>query len=338
MNARLREIDLLRFAAAVQMVQGHTIDAVLSPAYRSGAVHHAWLWLRGLTSVAFLFTAGISFSLATLRDLPRHRADARNGARRFRRAGTLILTGYALHAPLGWALGAEGTSFASALAEALIVDVLQCIGVSLLALEALACVSTSARAVELASAAVALLLLGLAPLARRIDPSGAWLPLLDYVTRRGGSLFPLLPWAAHLFAGAASARFLLHGERRALRLAGAAALLIAAALLPLPAPIPDHLSRLGWVIAVTAALAALEPVTRGVPAWVVAVSSETLFVYAFHVLLVYGQVLGLRDRVGTALTPLPSCALALCMIAFSFGGALAYRRASAGLARSTATG
>jgi uncharacterized membrane protein len=335
---RVYELDLLRAVAALQMVQGHTIDAVLSPVYRSGALHHAWLWLRGLTSVAFLFAAGLSFSLATLRDLPRHRADRRNASKRVRRAGTLLLFGYALHAPVGLLFGADMGSAGVVVAQAVIVDVLQCIGVSLLVLEGLAFALPSARAVEFACVALSVLLMLFSPAARHIDPAGTWLPLLDYVTPRGGSLFPLLPWAAHVFAGAASARLLLQRERRVLRLACAALVLIAgAAWLPLAAPVPDHLSRLGWVVAATALLSAIAPAIRTWPAWIGAVSSETLFIYAFHVVLVYGQGLGLSDRVGPVLAPASAAFAALGMIALSFGGALAYRRASAGLARSTAT-
>ena len=35
-------LDVLRLIAAVQMIQGHAIDAVLAPAYRAGLGYQAW--------------------------------------------------------------------------------------------------------------------------------------------------------------------------------------------------------------------------------------------------------------------------------------------------------
>jgi hypothetical protein len=160
------------------------------------------------------------------------------------------------------------------------------------------------------------------------------------VTPRGGALFPLTPWAAHVMFGAAFARPLLSSHARASRTAIAAAALIAAGT-SLPAslaPIPDHLTRLGCVLASLSLLTLLERAARRLPAWAWELSSETLFIYASHVLFVYGQGVGLAALVGPSYAPLPSVLLATGMIALSFGGALLYRRFSAGLARGTATG
>lgn len=336
--ARVRSLDLLRLVAALQMVQGHTIDAVLAPEQRSGALFAGWLWLRGLTSVAFLFAAGAAFHLATLRALARHRADRAAVSRRLRRATMLVLLGYALHLPLGLVFARDAASAGELMRQALAVDVLQCIGVCLALLEGLALLLPSARAVEISCGAIGALLLIASPLVQQLDP-GACFPLLAYLTPRGGSLFPLLPWGGHMLLGAAFAGMLLGRGRRG-RLWLAAALLIALSrLLPASAaPLPDHLSRLGFVLAALALLAALEPAARRLPAQAWALSGETLFIYAFHVLLVYGSGVGLAAVVGQRLSALPSVLLAAAMIALSFGGALTYRRLLAGLARSTATG
>jgi hypothetical protein len=333
------------------MVQGHTIDAVLAPQYRAGAVHAGWLWLRGLTSVAFLFAAGAAFHLATLRDFDRQRTDRAGVSRRlqapgrfaaalrFRRAMTLVLLGYALHVPLSLPFVRDSAVGALLVRQAFAVDVLQCIGVCLALLEALALLLPSARAVELACALLAALALGLSPLTASLDP-GAWFPLLAYVTPRAGSLFPLLPWAGHVLLGAASARVLFLAPRRGLRLALAGCVLVAAtrAWPMTAAPAPDHLSRLGFVLLSLALLSTIERKAAALPAWAWVLSGETLFIYVFHVLLVYGQGVGLGALVGPALGPAAAARLALGMIALSFAGALVYRWFMAGLARSTATG
>ena len=338
-SRRVRALDLLRLLAALQMVQGHTIDAVLSASYRSGGVHQAWIWCRGLTSVAFLFAAGASFHLATLRDFARHREDRGAVAGRFRRAITLVLIGYALHFPF-WLPLLGSAPASAALRQAVLVDVLQCIGASLFVLEGLVVVLPSARAVEAAGAVLALALFALSPLAARVEASGPWLPLLDYVTRRGGSLFPLLPWAAHIMFGVACGGLLLSSPRPGLRLSAAAALLFAAGrLLPAAAaPLPDHLQRLGCVLLVLALLSQFEAASRALPRWVFRLSGETLFIYVFHVVLAYGDGLGLAAAVGRRLAPGPAVLVAAAMIALAFGGALVYRRAAGGLARSTKAG
>jgi uncharacterized membrane protein len=338
---RVMLLDLLRLAATFQMVQGHAIDAVLAPEFRAGAVHGAWLWLRSLTSVAFLFVAGLSFHLATLRDLPRHRRDRAAVARRFRRAVTLIALGYALHLPIASLIAADAPT---ALATAAIVDVLQCIGVTLLLLEGLALILPSRQSVEIACCALGAIVLVIAPLLSSLDPRGPLLPLANYLTPRGGSLFPLFPWAAHMLLGVGLCQLLLgraDARGRGARLLMAALVLVCAALAAggVGARLcADHLSRLGWVLAGAALFTPLEPAARAWPAWTRRLAGETLFIYAFHVLLVYGQGVGLAFTVGERLGPLHAVLIALLVLAASAACALGYQRAWAGLARRTATG
>jgi len=341
-GTRVMVLDLLRLAATFQMVQGHAIDAVLSTEFRTGAIHGAWLWLRGLTSVAFLFVAGLSFHLATLRDLPRHRRNRAAVARRFRRAGMLIALGYALHFPAAIFAG-DALAAGAALQVAAIVDVLQCIGVTLLLLEGLALILPTARSIEIACCMLGAAVLALAPVLSELDPRGPLLPLANYLTARGGSLFPLLPWAAHVLLGVGLSGLLIGSRERGrgLRMAIAALVLIggAVALDGAGARLcADHLSRLGWVLAGASLLSTLEPRARAWPTWTRRLAGETLFIYAFHVLLVYGYGVGLASLVGERLAPLQAASIALVVLAVSVACALGYERAWAGLARRTATG
>jgi uncharacterized membrane protein len=305
-------------------------------------LHAAWLALRGLTSVAFLLVAGFAFQLATLRDLERHRSDRGAVARRYRRAGMLVLLGYALHFDFFGAV--SGSGLRAALDGALIVDVLQCIGVSLALLETLALLLPTRRAVELACCALGALLLALSPWFAALDPRGPLLPLLQYLTPRGGSLFPLLPWAAHVLLGAGLGSLLLgarSADARGVRLLLTAAALLGLSILVdqlgvhLPA---DHLRRAGCVLGAAALLTRLERRAANWPAWTRRLAGETLFLYAFHVLLVYGQGVGLGALIGARLAPLPAALLAAAVIGLSTGLALSYQRTLAGLARSAATG
>lgn len=336
-------LDLLRVLAAVQMVQGHTVDALLAAPFRSGDVFAAWSWARGLTAVAFLWVAGVAFHASTVRRYERHRCDRGAVARRLRRAGTLVLLGYLLHLPVGL-LAEDPLRRAAALDAFVAVDVLQCIGVSLALLEALvlALRSRTAFVVACACAGAAAILLG--PAVQTLGVAGPLAPLLHYVTPGGGSLFPLLPWAGHLWLGVALGAWIdvARPSARASRLLVAAAGLLGTAAVAGPflaqPLVAEHLGRLGWVLAVGALLACVEPVLR-VPSWASRVARETLVVYVVHVLLVYGDGVGLGALVGPALAPATAALAAAAVVALSFGLALAWSGGSRRvLARVPATG
>jgi hypothetical protein len=317
------------------MVQGHTIDAVLVSSGRGGQVLAAWSWLRGLTSVAFLLTAGLSFHLATLRDLAAHQRNRTAVLHRLRRAGTLLCVGYALHLPLAALLG-PASEAAGAVQLFVAVDVLQCIGACLVLLECLAVLLPSRRAVEWAAGILGAGVLLISPRLVLLDPHGAFLPLLNYLTPRAGSLFPLFPWAAHVFIGVWLWGAVLDGQPRAPRWLIAAGLAHACAYGAGLCGVPllhMHLARLGWVLIAGAACCAVEPVARRLPAFVWRISGETLFIYGFHVLMVYGQGFGLAARVGRTLAPFSAMLAALAMIALSFGLALVYAGMRGALAR-----
>jgi hypothetical protein len=334
-------LDLLRLLAAIQMVQGHTIDAVLAQSARTGEPYSAWLWLRGLTSVAFLFAAGWSFHLATLGDLNRHRGNREAVKHRFRRAGTLIAVGYALHLPIAALTGSDPQAVTEALRLFVAVDVLQCIGASLVVLECLALLLPTRRAVEWVSGLLGAGVLLLSPRLASLEPTGASLLVVNFVTPEAGSIFPLFPWAAHMLLGVWLWGLVLDGKARVARFLAAAGLAHACALLAEgtgASLVHMHLARLGWVLATGAVLVWAERYAREWPAWIWRISEATLFIYAFHVLLVYGQGLGLASLIGPTLSPIVAVALAVLVIAISFGLALVYTRVESGLARRTRKG
>jgi hypothetical protein len=85
-------------------------------------------------------------------------------------------------------------------------------------------------------------------------------------------------------------------------------------------------------------LSLVEPLLRRTDSFLWRLSRETLFIYAFHVLLVYGRGVGLAAVIGPRLSPLPAIVTALCTVGLSFAGARAYRWAAVSLARRAATG
>lgn len=330
--SRVRFLDLLRFVAALQMLQGHTIAALLAPAHREGLVYRAWFFARGLTSVAFLFAAGFSFYLATAGGYARRHRSAALWSARMRRVALLLALGYALRLPLAAWTSADPSVRAAALAGFVAVDVLQCIGVSLLALQVLTWLLPTPGRLGLAAACAAVMVFALTPLGIRALPSGPLAPLLAYVSPRAGSLFPLLPWSAHVFFGVACAAWVGRTSRQRveLRLLGLALVVTAAGFglsaCGVPRPVPEQVVRLGCVLAASAALAWLSGRIRTTPAWIEVLAGETLFLYAFHVVIVYGAGVGLADRVGQRLGPIAAVAAAVLVAGASCGVVLGYRR------------
>jgi hypothetical protein len=331
-------VDLLRFVAAFQMLQGHTVSALLAPTYRVGNWYAVWSAARGLTSVAFLFAAGLSFHIATAREYAA--AGRRPSAQRARvlRALRLIALGYLLHLPLQLLWNTDARSAQLAVERFVAVDVLQCIGVTMLTLEVLALWASTPRRLAYASAGLGALLLALGPLAS--EWSLAWGPrwLTPYFTSRSGSLFPLIPWSAHVFSGVACGALVTGRlERAPLRLSAVAGGLFAcAAALHWSAPqgtLSESLSRLAWVVFVSALLARSSRGTTRLPSWLQVLAVETLFLYVFHVLLVYGDGAGLADQIGARLTPGAAAGAAAAVVLGSFAAALGYHRLRATLAR-----
>jgi len=68
------------------------------------------------------------------------------------------------------------------------------------------------------------------------------------------------------------------------------------------------------------------PAVRGWPDWVLALSRQTLFVYVFHVLLVYGDHVGLGSLIGPTLSPMRALGVALAVLVLSFAAALGHAR------------
>jgi uncharacterized membrane protein len=328
---RVLAVDLLRLLALFQMVNGHTLDAVLDESARGGALYDRYLWVRGLVSVAFLVVSGLAFHLAVLARF--ERAQEERG-RRVVRALFIAGIGWFLNAP-SIAIPALATSATTA--DLLRFDVLQCIGLSLLALEALTAVFSTRRSVALAAGVLAALIVALAPLGDAYAGGDGPMFLRAMLGRSSGSPFPLVPWSAYIFAGTAlGALAYPEGNRtnqlRAALAIGAAAILVLGvsrlvALVPISIDVPGSsrsafwLERLGAVLALLAVLAAaLSRVTR-LPRLLEVLSGETLALYVFHILVLFGTPIGPALIFGKTL-PLEHALLiagANVIVSFAFG-------------------
>lgn len=322
---RLLAVDLARVIAILFMVQGHALDVLLDPAYRQGFLWDKWLYLRGLTAPTFFMLSGFSFIVATSRHWESHLEFSGPVIKRLRRFMSFVLLGYLMHVPfrtvhdVKWIDAAGWQSWFQ-------VDVLQCIGLSLAALQLLVFATKTLKRFAAVVAGVAAFIVMLTPVAWNLATASrmpAWLGA--YFTGFTGSFFPLFPWSGYVFFGAVLGYGYLQLSSRpqgfpvsALLGLGAALIATSVAFQALPIQIYHHidywrdspnlfLAKTGWVCLVLSALIYLTQRIRLPEKPIQALAQESLTIYFVHICILYGSLWnsGLRQRVGATLTPLP---------------------------------
>ena len=126
-SERLYFIDIVRAFAILMMLQGHFIDTLLSIEYRdvSSTAFQIWSYFRGITAPTFFTISGLIFTYLLLKAKEKGNEKLRI-KKGIIRGFFLIGVGYLLRAPIfKWLSGKFTTYF-------LAVDVLQCIGLSLI--------------------------------------------------------------------------------------------------------------------------------------------------------------------------------------------------------------
>lgn len=325
-NRRLVFVDLLRLLASFQMLHGHTLDALLSDEVRQGPIHAVWNWQRGLVSVGFLFAAGIAFSLSTLVDVDRYLAKKDRVAKRWRRVSWLIILGYLMHFPAEWIAGQLGSGVSPEAAQRSLemfamADVLQCIGASIGILMIVTHLTKNARVVAGFAAIGAVLIFALAPLADAVVPEGAIRPFANYLSHRGGSLFPLFPWTGFVFAGVAVTFVVAPRGAQTNPKVPVPRLAALAVALFVVAFVAEHVSftlvdesttyqaipsfaivKLAAVVAIVTVLSVIALKVKFLPNWMNTLAGESLMLYWFHLNLLYGAGVGLKYQIGRTLS------------------------------------
>ena len=342
-SPRILFVDVLRLLALAQMVNGHTLHALLREDVRHGELYDGYLWFRGLVSVAFMLVAGLAFQITTLARFEEHKQSPAAQRRRVMRAFEIIAIGFLLRMPLLAVLRFDTDGIRRGLLGLARIDVLPCIGVSLLLLEALT------RICKRPSQVVAACLL-LSVLAALLSPWGATLPatggvalLTGWLGPQGGSAFPLLPFSGYVFVGVVLGAIALPEGGRTSSVRAAARLLLAAAALGLmgwlAARAPWSLARVPGLnvlgpsffvqklAVVTMALSLLAFAlarVRDLPSALRILTAETLAIYVFHLFVLYGFPFALHTRLGTNLPLTAALSVSAGMLAASCAVGLAW--------------
>lgn len=197
-NNRLYFIDAIRAWAILMMLQGHFIDGLLDNAFRddSNLVFSIWKYFRGITAPVFFTVSGFIFTylLINAKETGWKNPRVKKG---IRRGFELLLIGYLLRLNLFGLLQWEIYS------SFFLVDVLHCIGLSILAIIAVYLLTVKYKKwiLPLVLVAVTIALFVFEPWYKAT--SFQFLPqwLANYVTKANGSVFTILPWFGYAAFG-----------------------------------------------------------------------------------------------------------------------------------------
>ncbi len=317
---RLFFIDAVRAFAIIMMLQGHFVDTLLAVEYRdeSNIIFQVWKYFRGITAPTFYTISGIIFTYLLMRS-------KKNGTSNLRikkgitRGLMLIAIGYTLRAPVfDWFKGVFKDYF-------LIVDVLQCIGLSLL-ITVLLYLATFKK-----SAVFSLIMFCLAstvflcePLYRSLDLNDTPLFIANYFTKSNGSVFTIIPWFGYTAYGAFIAT-LFYGflEKPRFKIALITGLIVIGTafvwksswlfnyiylqtdfeLLKKVAYYNYLFTRLGNVLILLGLFYLFERYLK--QTLILKIGQKTLSIYVIHFVIIYGSItgMGLHQIIGKTLNP-----------------------------------
>lgn len=195
---RLFFVDAMRAWAILMMLQGHFVDGLLDTAFRDPTSFgfNLWLYFRGITAPVFFTVSGFIFTYLLIRGDNLGFKNPRV-AKGIKRGFQLIFIGYLLRLNFWGLLGGfiYDTFY--------FVDVLHCIGLSILGIVALYVISKNHKVLfPLLLISITLLLFLFEP--NYIEWSYSYLPesLANYFTKSKGSIFTIFPWFGYATCGA----------------------------------------------------------------------------------------------------------------------------------------
>ncbi len=197
---RLFFIDAMRAWAILMMLQGHFIDGLLDPIFRDSTnmAYKTWLYFRGITAPVFFTVSGFIFTYLLLRAPENGLANPRV-KKGIKRGLQLLLIGYALR------LNLFGLFKGQLYGGFFLVDVLHCIGLSILAIVGLYVLTAQRKRFWFPTLLLAttLVLFLFEPLYKQWSFNFLPAGLANYFTRANGSVFTIIPWLGYTTLGAA---------------------------------------------------------------------------------------------------------------------------------------
>ncbi len=197
-TTRLYFIDAMRAWAILMMLQGHFMDGLLENVFRtsSDTGFTIWRYFRGITAPVFFTVSGFIFTFLLLR-VPQKGLENPRVKKGIKRGLQLLLIGYLLRLNLfGLLIGEIYGSF-------FLVDVLHCIGLSILSIIGIYVLTSRKNTWVLPAVlfTITILLFTFEPYYKQF--SFGFLPeaIANYFTKANGSVFTILPWLGYATFG-----------------------------------------------------------------------------------------------------------------------------------------
>lgn len=345
-DKRLYAFDLARFIAIVMMMQGHVLDALVSPKFLNVAEFPWGIWhfVRGLTAPIFLLVSGAAHVFVYKRN-SQGRLTGDTVRRRLNWAFIVLFLGYLIMFPANRVFDLPFVSAAS-WKMVLQVNILQLTGISLLLLLTTALFSRSTAVLGIVGAVIGGGILFATPLVHSL-PVHDILPLgaANYFSYSGGSIFPIFPYSAFLFIGVAIGAYLQNYEvskrqgivRRQGAIAGVALLLFSLAshlftnnVLGIhledqfnPAPM---ILRVGLALLFFSACSVAIERLQAYKSTFTFLSSRSIYIYCIHLFLIYGTPwsVGLNTYYAKSLTVESGILCAVAIASATLGAVFAH--------------
>lgn len=317
---RLYFIDAVRAFAILMMLQGHFISTMLDPVFRdpNNTIYRIWLYFRGNTAPMFFTISGLIFTYLLIKahdkgnDNPRIKKGIKRGLE-------LIAIGYLLRIPFySWFKGYFDTYF-------LVIDVLQCIGLSLILLVLFYVLTHKHKRIL----SILYLLLGCIifvsePLYRNLTLEHVPEFFANWISKQHGSVFTMLPWFGFMaFGGFIATLFYKYADKPKFKLisillfvsSGLILTFFSTRILLFLHEITGiqlfHASanynylflRLGNVLVAFGIFYTLERFLKH--SLITTIGKKTLSIYVVHFIIIYGSFIGigLRHFYANILTP-----------------------------------
>ncbi len=198
-TTRLYFVDAMRAWAILMMLQGHFIDGLLDNAFRDNTdiTYTIWKYFRGITAPVFFTVSGFIFTYLLIK-VPQKGWQNPRVLKGIKRGLQLLFIGYLLRANLfGLLQGEIYDAF-------FLVDVLHCIGLSILGIVGIYLLAhrTNKALLSVFLVSVTLLLFLFEPI---YDSwTFGFLPqaLANFLTKDNGSVFTIIPWFGYTTFGA----------------------------------------------------------------------------------------------------------------------------------------
>ena len=302
------------------MLQGHFIDTLLDPSYRdpNNFAFKTWEYFRGITAPTFFTISGLIFSYLLIK-AKRSGNEKKRMRKGLQRGLMLIAIGYSLRIPIfEWLIGKFNDYF-------LIIDVLQCIGLSLILIVVIYRFTFKKTLIfSIIMLLLAIIIFISEPLYRYLDLPNIPKGLSNYLSKSNGSVFNIIPWFGYVAFGAfISTLFYRYVERPRFKLAIVSGFFVVGMLL---------ITKSGWFLMQLYYLSDIE-LLKDVAYYnylftrfgnvlilfgifyaaekylkqpiILKIGQKTLSIYVIHFIIIYGSYtgFGLHQLIGNVLKP-----------------------------------